>query len=121
MLRFNIKSCIFASVIEIFQYILCYGSTTTQVKKKRCKMQISIHPMLRFNCLYNLRRLYGIIISIHPMLRFNEILTKIQLMLPMNFNTSYVTVQQGLYVGGAICINNFNTSYVTVQLKRRYR
>ena len=54
---------------------------------------ISIHPMLRFNRNSHFTKVFLISISIHPMLRFNNYLWRILNVL-VDFNTSYVTVQQ---------------------------
>ena len=37
------------SILLIFQYILCYGSTGTKYPTNSLNITISIHPMLRFN------------------------------------------------------------------------
>ena len=56
-----------------FQYIPCYCSTAYVYYRER-ERQVSIHPMLLFNCLryfisHSLQR-----VSIHPMLLFNVLL-----------------------------------------------
>ena len=71
MLRFNEKQEQQEITPDIFQYILCYGSTYRQ-SGIRIENEISIHPMLRFNSC-GLLGMY----------------TK-----GYNFNTSYVTVQR---------------------------
>ena len=77
---------------------------------------ISIHPMLRFNAVKE--------VLVESGLRFQYILcygsthTKfLSYLYLLNFNTSYVTVQQPAIKLSEIKKHNFNTSYVTVQLK----
>ena len=71
MLRFNSAQNTDFFLYIPFQYILCYGSTNIEAKIPRIAMNISIHPMLRFN--YDSKNSYctSYAISIHPMLRFN--------------------------------------------------
>ena len=92
MLRFNSSRVRAVTDILVFQYILCYGSTshiyisslflsnfntsyvTVQLiiqKKQTIFRFISIHPMLRFNGTKQGSHKAQGKISIHPMLRFN--------------------------------------------------
>ena len=71
MLWFNLKKIPKPSLIITFQYILCCGSTKAY---PLCTAFVSDFntSYVVVQRLYNLRRLYGIIISIHLMLWFNQ-------------------------------------------------
>ena len=71
MLRFNSYTYFGLDLIATFQYILCYGSTCSYLRKIRFHRYISIHPMLRFNPCVRPDLSWCNRISIHPMLRFN--------------------------------------------------
>ena len=118
-----------------FQYILCYGSTVLTVPNV-CGVDISIHPMLRFNYLINNNfvgaKKFQYILCYGSTKRRSGQRNFVQ-----NFNTSYVTVQpqarrqnhraqakfQYILCYGStweiffqdMLKRYFNTSYVTVQ------
>ena len=71
--------------------------------------------MLRFNTFDIVLSPKGIEISIHPMLRFNSGSNRSKKYRSDDFNTSYVTVQRTLISSGTFSLRDFNTSYVTVQ------
>ena len=92
MLRFNFAKRLQASGFDIFQYILCYGSTVLEIAKYSAKGKFQY-----ILC-------YG-----------STIIRKFIFDLRNNFNTSYVTVQLTHIVFYNFKLNYFNTSYVTVQ------
>ena len=71
MLRFNRAFSGHSEAGSLFQYILCYGSTYRENSYRYYPIDISIHPMLRFNEAIGLVEGSVSAISIHPMLRFN--------------------------------------------------
>ena len=100
--------------VEVFQYILCYGSTiscthiylsikhfnTSYVTVQRPTMVVYPTDKLAFQYIL----CYGSTIKV---LNGNQYL--------INFNTSYVTVQRLVTYFYSVSWKNFNTSYVTVQ------
>ncbi len=56
MLRFNNDLVACKIFVFVFQYILCYGSTSSLYLAQESK-EISIHPMLRFNLIYQPEKL----------------------------------------------------------------
>ena len=71
--------------------------------------------MLRFNTSTHQQTSLHLLISIHPMLRFNTNQKNYIDLSPIDFNTSYVTVQLQNRTLTLPCACDFNTSYVTVQ------
>ena len=135
MLRFNNLLAGKTIGLTIFQYILCYGSTDAgapigfssynfntsyvtvqqrQLSKNSKSINISIHPMLRFNETF-LPDIY-IPVEFQYILCYGSTKPKTSTLgLFCDFNTSYVTVQQLAPKLIRRAAKNFNTSYVTVQ------
>ena len=92
MLRFNLEDVICLEDNALFQYILCYGSTS------------SCSDFFVFNILFQYILCYGSTIYYkHNSTKYHH------------FNTSYVTVQHLQKKEMPVTVWDFNTSYVTVQ------
>jgi len=108
-------------IIISFQYILCFGSRGRRKSKSFVTIVVSIHPMFRFkevpinggfevynvsiHPMFRFKRIINVgcnccfCVSIHPMFRFKFQYHQRALLMPLGFNTSYVSVQGyiGLY------------------------
>ena len=81
---------------------------------------ISIHPMLRFNVIIFMGTLFINIISIHPMLRFNIIFILGKLCLAPISIHPMLRFNPVFNFHAVQFFHYFNTSYVTVQLYEGY-
>ena len=116
MLRFIFSENVGLAGAVVFQYISCYGLSTTISKSRATFYHISIHLMLRFIFQEKRNSWCQPDISIHLMLRFiaeaEEMVKKGELFQYIScygLSNFQLSTRQNL--------QNFNTSHVTVYLR----
>ena len=103
-----------------FQYILCYGSTKN--KGRKCTVWREFQYILCYGSTRRRCVFHRIIIYFNTSyVTVQHILSIVCRISETYFNTSYVTVQQINWPQIYLVHNNFNTSYVTVQLDWYWR